>query len=244
MRYTFEPIGIVHSCFKEKFGIPRQAGLIPEAEGRLEILPPYNRVEAFRELERYSHLWLTFVFHAAIREQWSPTVRPPRLGGNRRVGVFASRSPFRPNPIGLSVVELRSLDHSQDDISLRLGGIDLLDQTPVLDIKPYLPYSDAISGARAGFAPEAPARPIELSFSEAADAFLRELAPSQADHLRRLIRQILENDPRPAYLHGNASRQTFGMRLYDYNIRWRIDETRLLITSIAPIDDTTTQRAV
>ena len=167
MSFRFDPIAIVHSCFKEKFGIPRQAGLIPEARGSLEVLPPYDRPEAFRELEGYSHLWLLWVFDALQPELettapgWRPTVRPPRLGGNRRVGVFASRSPFRPNPIGLSLVRLLAIDYATPGISLQLQGLDLLEGTPVLDINPYLPYADRAAEARAGFAPEAPRwRPI------------------------------------------------------------------------------------
>ncbi|MEN8179000.1 MAG: tRNA (N6-threonylcarbamoyladenosine(37)-N6)-methyltransferase TrmO [Pseudomonadota bacterium] len=234
MKYEFEPIGIIHSCFKEKFGIPRQSGLIPDAIGRLEILPPYNRPEAFRELEGFSHLWLSFVFHAAIRDQWSPSVRPPRLGGNRRVGVFASRSPFRPNPLGLSVVALNSIDYTSNQVNLELGGIDLLDQTPVLDIKPYVPYSDAIHGARAGYASKPARHSLRLNYSQVAQSFLEELDASFARHLRSLIQQILQNDPRPAYLHDADSRQAFGMRLYDFNIRWQVENDRILVTRIAP----------
>jgi tRNA-Thr(GGU) m(6)t(6)A37 methyltransferase TsaA len=241
VNYTFEPIGIIHSCFKEKFGIPRQPGLVPEAEARLEILPPYNRAEAFREIEGYSHLWITFVFHAAMREQWSATVRPPRLGGNRRVGVFASRSPFRPNPIGLSAVKLKALKCQDDQVSLLLAGVDLLDGTPVLDIKPYVPYTDALPNALAGFAPEPPPAALEVSFSEDAEIFLQGLAAQEAEHLQRLIRQILENDPRPAYLADNPARREFGVHLYDYNVRWQVDGRQVLVTAIScvadPIDD-------
>ena len=232
MSYEFEPIGLIHSCFKEKFGIPRQSGLIPEATGRLEILPPYNRPEAFRAIEGFSHIWLSFVFHAAIREQWSPSVRPPRLGGNQRVGVFASRSPFRPNPLGLSVVRLNTIDYTANQVILELGGIDLLDQTPVLDIKPYVPYSDAIIDARTGFAPGPVTHSVQINYAADAEAFLAELDSSLAYHLRSLLRQILENDPRPAYLQGNASRQSFGMRLYDFNIRWRIEKDSILVSRI------------
>jgi tRNA-Thr(GGU) m(6)t(6)A37 methyltransferase TsaA len=234
VKFCFEPIGILHSCFKEKFGIPRQSGLIPEAVGRLEILPPYNRPEAFQELEGFSHLWLTFVFHATPHGPWSPKVRPPRLGGNRRVGVFASRSPFRPNPLGLSVVELRGIDTAANRVSLELGGIDLLDQTPVLDIKPYVPYSDAITEARAGFAPTPPGQPIELGYSASAQAALEALDLPFADHLRRLLRQILEHDPRPAYRQDEQTVKTYGMRLYDLNIRWQIHKDRILVTQIEP----------
>ncbi len=222
MNLSFTPIGIIHSCFKEKFGIPRQCGLIEEAQGQLEMLPPYNRPEAFRGLEDYSHVWISFVFHAARREEWKPMVRPPRLGGNQRVGVFASRSPFRPNPIGLSVLRLLKLDRSEGRVILHLGGIDLLDGTPVLDIKPYVPYSDSIPEARAGYAPTPPGKEIALSYSTDATAFLNRLSPDRRDHLMRLIHQILAQDPRPAYLD-EAQRNTFGMRLYDYNIRWSVE---------------------
>jgi tRNA-Thr(GGU) m(6)t(6)A37 methyltransferase TsaA len=222
MNFSFTPIGIIHSCFKEKFGIPRQCGLIEEAQGQLEMLPPYNRPEAFRGLEDYSHVWISFVFHAARREAWKPMVRPPRLGGNRRVGVFASRSPFRPNPIGLSVLRLLKLESSKGRVILHLGGIDLLDGTPVLDIKPYVPYSDSIPEARAGYAPSPPGHQIALSYSTDAMAFLNSLNRDRRDHLMRLIHKILAQDPRPAYLD-EAQRDTFGMRLYDYNIRWSVE---------------------
>jgi tRNA (adenine37-N6)-methyltransferase len=234
VKYAFEPIGIIHSCFKQKFGIPRQSGLIPEAMGRLEILPPYARPEAFRELAGFSHIWLTFVFHAALRDRWSPRVRPPRLGGNRRVGVFATRSPFRPNPLGLSVVELRGIDATANRVDLELGGIDLLDRTPVLDIKPYVPYSDAIPDARAGFAPTAPGQAVVIAYTPEAEAGLEALDAPFAAHLRRLLRQILENDPRPAYLRDQQARQSFGMRLYDLNVRWEVDEQGILVTRIEP----------
>ena len=236
MNYQFQPIGIIHSCFKEKFGIPRQSGLVPMAEGRLEILPPYNRQEAFRSLEDYSHLWLVFVFHAALREGWSPTVRPPRLGGNQRVGVFATRSPFRPNPLGLSRAELRAIDYSRQGVNLLLGGIDLLDQTPVLDIKPYLPYTDVIHDAKAGIATTCEITPIKLTYSPQAEDLLAGLEPDFASQLRQLIRQILEQDPRPAYLQGNRSRQSFAMRLYDYDIRWRLCADGLEISTISVLD--------
>ncbi|MBW9263863.1 MAG: tRNA (N6-threonylcarbamoyladenosine(37)-N6)-methyltransferase TrmO [Candidatus Thiodiazotropha sp. (ex. Lucinisca nassula)] len=236
MKFEFEPIGIIQSCFKEKFGIPRQSGLIPEAEAILTILPPYNRAEAFRDIEGYSHLWLSFVFHAAIRDQWKPTVRPPRLGGNQRVGVFATRSPFRPNPIGLSVVKLIDLDISAQQIKLKLGGVDLLDGTPVLDIKPYVPYSDAIPDAAAGFAPTPPGREIQLNFSRQAESELEKYSAEQVTRLKRLIYQILANNPRPSYLE-QEKRNRFGMRLYDFNIIWEVEDDRYWITELSPLSD-------
>ena len=163
--FSFEPVGVIHSCFKEKFGIPRQPGLAPDARAVLELLPPYNRAEAVRGLEGFSHVWLSFIFHACLGEPWKPTVRPPRLGGNRRLGVFATRSTHRPNPIGLSAVELEKIEAAPGRVLLHLKGVDLLDGTPVLDIKPYLPYSDNIPGALGGFAPEMPAAPFEVSFA-------------------------------------------------------------------------------
>lgn len=236
MSFEFHTIGLIQSCFKEKFGIPRQSGLIPEAEALLKILPPYNRPEAFRDLEGYSHLWISFVFHASARDQWKPTVRPPRLGGNQRVGVFASRSPFRPNPIGLSVVKLLKLDLSGQQVSLRLGGVDLLDGTPVLDIKPYLPYSDSIANATAGYAPTPPNNEIALSFSSAAEKSLLEYPPDQVQHLKSLIHQVLANDPRPAYLL-EEQRNRFGMRLYDFNILWEVSENRYRIIELEPLSN-------
>ncbi|MES9831076.1 MAG: tRNA (N6-threonylcarbamoyladenosine(37)-N6)-methyltransferase TrmO [Candidatus Thiodiazotropha sp. DIVDIV] len=236
MSLDVQTIGLIQSCFKEKFGIPRQSGLIPEAEAWLKILPPYNRPEAFRDIEGYSHLWISFIFHGSIRDQWKPTVRPPRLGGNERVGVFASRSPFRPNPIGLSVVKLLQLDLSNHQVRLRLGGVDFLDGTPVLDIKPYIPYSDSIPNASAGFAPTPPNREIELSFSSEAEAELQKHAPNQADHLKSLIQQVLANDPRPAYLK-EQRRNRFGMRLYDFNILWAVEENRYQVLQIEPLSD-------
>ncbi|MCU7906007.1 MAG: tRNA (N6-threonylcarbamoyladenosine(37)-N6)-methyltransferase TrmO [Candidatus Thiodiazotropha sp. (ex Epidulcina cf. delphinae)] len=236
MNFDFKPIGLIHSCFKEKFGIPMQSRLIPEAEARLEILHPYNRAEAFRELTAYSHLWITFVFHASARAEWRPTVRPPRLGGNQRVGVFASRSPFRPNPIGLSVVNLLELDISGNDINLHLAGIDFLDGTPVLDIKPYLPYVDAVPGAESGYAPAPAVEEIELSFTPQAEAVLASLPDSYVARLRKLIWRVLQNDPRPAYLRGEP-RSRFGMRLYDFNIRWEVKERSFRVTHLEPLSN-------
>jgi tRNA-Thr(GGU) m(6)t(6)A37 methyltransferase TsaA len=231
-RFEFEPIGYIASCFKEKFGIPRQPGLVPEARGILEITPPYNRPEAFRELADYSHIWLTFVFHANLRQQWKPTVRPPRLGGNQRVGVFASRSPFRPNPIGLSVVRLERLELAPNRVRLHLSGIDLLDGTPVLDLKPYLPYADAIADARSGYAPTPPAEAYDLCFTAAAEQTLSALPEEAADDLRQLIRRLLALDPRPGYRRGEAEQRGYGMRLLDYDLHWEIDGDRLVVVSL------------
>jgi tRNA-Thr(GGU) m(6)t(6)A37 methyltransferase TsaA len=232
--FEFDTIGIVHSCFKQKFGIPRQSGLIPDAQARLEIIPPYNRPEAFRELEDYSHIWLSFVFHANLRQEWKPMVRPPRLGGNQRVGVFASRSPFRPNPIGLSVVELDHIEITGSQIELYLNGIDLLDGTPVLDIKPYIPYADAIPDARSGYAPDPPGEPVSMIYSQQAEAELNKIDAVEADHLKRLIHKILQQDPRPSYRKGEDTSRLYGMHLLDFNIQWSITGEEITVQAITP----------
>lgn len=232
MNYSLTPIGVVHSVFREKFGIPRQPLLVPEAKARLELLAPYNCIEAFAGLEEFSHLWLTFIFHQAMRDQWQPQVRPPRLGGNRRVGVFASRSPFRPNPVGLSVVALDGISHQQGKVELLLSGIDLLDGTPVLDIKPYIPYADSIPKARSGYAAEPPQASKEVRFSETAEAQLQQR--DDGIELRGLIVKLLECDPRPAYKNRSQSDRVYGMRLYDFDLKWRVlgDEVEVVELAI------------
>ncbi|MDQ5908245.1 MAG: tRNA ((37)-N6)-methyltransferase TrmO [Pseudomonadota bacterium] len=225
------PIGMIHSCFREKFGIPRQAGLVPEARATLELLPPYHSPEAVRGLEGFSHLWLIFVFHGIPAGQWQPTVRPPRLGGNQRLGVFATRSPFRPNPIGLSAVRLERIETEQGRVVLHLSGVDLLDGTPVLDIKPYLPYSDHIPDAIGGFAPAAPEAMLNVEFSPSAEQFC---AAWPHGDLRALITQILRQDPRPAYRRETAVRQRYGMKLYDFDLHWEMRGATASVIDIIP----------
>lgn len=217
---NIEPIGIIHSCFKEKFGIPRQPGLVDAAEARLQLLPPYNREEAVRGLEGFSHVWLIFGFHATAEQGWRPTVRPPRLGGNARVGVFASRSTFRPNPLGLSVVRLAGIDCS-DGVNLQLAGVDLLDQTPIFDIKPYLPYADALPSAQGGFAPENPDTAVSVSFSPQAERQLSRLE-AERPRLRQLVCELLAYDPRPAYRSDTDASRDYGVKLFDLDVRWRM----------------------
>ena len=228
--FLFHAIGVIHSPFKEKFGIPRQPGLVPEAEANIELLHPFDRPEAFSGLEHYSHIWVQFVFHRAAKEGWQPTVRPPRLGGNVRVGVFASRSPFRPNPIGLSVVELRSVD-TTGGVSLRIAGGDFLDGTPVLDIKPYVEYVDSVAGTRRGYAPEAPGAELEVRFSPAAERQLE--ARKDGATLRVVIGRVLAADPRPAYRRGETTDRVYGMRLYDFDLRWCVREWGIEVLELA-----------
>jgi len=218
-----EPVGIIHSCFKEKFGIPRQPGMVKSATATLELLPPYNVEEALRGIEEFSHLWIVFVFHESICESFQPTVRPPRLGGNTRVGVFATRSPFRPNPIGLSVVELRSIKGT----TLELAGGDFLDGTPVLDIKPYIPYADSIPSANGGFADGAPEPVNTVTFSPEAQMVFQTLKKNQ----QQLIMDVLSYNPRPAYQDDDPAR-IFGTHLFDFEVKWKHDGNCVTVVSI------------
>jgi tRNA (adenine37-N6)-methyltransferase len=234
--YSFRPIGTIRSCFPEKFGIPRQPGLAPDAPAVLDIHPPYQNHDAFRNLELFSHVWILFVFHQCRRGEWKATVRPPRLGGNRRVGVFASRSGFRPNPIGQSAVELVSIEKSPGKIALYLKGVDLLNGTPVLDIKPYLPYADSLPQAKDGFAPGAPPKTTAVRFSTEAARACRLLGERSYPRLERLITDLLALDPRPGYAPGSEER-TYGMRLWDLNIKFQVFDDHIAVTAIDQMSD-------
>lgn len=232
MDINFETIGTIRSCYKEKFGIPRQAGLVPTATATLELLPPFNRAEAFNGLEGFSHLWLLFLFHGNDRQGWKATVRPPRLGGNARLGVFATRSPFRPNPIGLSAVELERIEHQSGKVVLHLKGVDLLDGTPIIDIKPYIPYADAIPTARGGFAAEAPKGRLAVRFLPQPEQTCQTLERDRYPGLRQLIIDTLRNDPRPAYYQKRPQKNSFGMKLFDFDLRWEQDEHSITVTEL------------
>ena len=232
-RIVYRPIGVLHSPFREKFGIPRQPGLVPSVRATLELLPPFDRVEALEGLDGFSHVWLLFHFHATARQAWKPTVRPPRLGGNRRVGVFASRSMFRPNPLGLSVVALERIDREGDAPVLHLRGADLLDGTPVLDIKPYLPWVDAVPDARASYASERPGASLSVRFAPEAARQCTEIARHWPE-FPRLLEQILALDPRPAYRSDAGTPRIHGMRLGDYDIRWQVQGEIVEVVTILP----------
>lgn len=231
MRIELDGIGVIHSPFKEKFGIPRQAGLLTQIHSTLELLAPYNRPEALRGLEDFSHIWIVFVFHQTQREHWKATVRPPRLGGNQRLGVFATRASYRPNPIGLSAVKLNHISHEKGQLLLHIQGADLMDGTPVLDIKPYLPYADRIEQARGGFAPGPPAQDLSIEFSAAAEIDLQEKEQRHGP-LRPLIEDMLRYDPRPAYLNARQQTTTFGIRLYDFDLKWQVEGDRITVTAL------------
>lgn len=214
--FTLAPIGYVESDYPDKFGIPRQPGLAPAADANLILVPPYNDPLTVRGLDDFSHLWVTFIFHQSP-ERWTPLVRPPRLGGNRKVGVFASRSTHRPNRLGLSLVKLAGID-TRHGVHLRLEGCDLVSGTPIVDIKPYLPWAEAHPAAQAGFAPEAPAL-LHVIFSQPALDTLTIRADSATLHA--LIEQVLSQDPRPAYKRGEAPGRIYGVRLRDVDVKFR-----------------------
>ena len=229
--YPLTPIAFVQSPFREKFATPRQPGLAPSIEARVVFLPEYSAAEAIRGLEGFSHIWLLFLFHQNHEKSWTPTVRPPRLGGNKRVGVFASRSPFRPNPLGLSAVELLSIDSNGGETVLSIRGADLIHGTPVLDIKPYIPYGDSIPDARDGFIDGTSIPRLEVIFTEQARRQLAQYLP-QAPALEQMIRETLCLDPRPAYRQGGEDRQDYGIWLDNYNIRWLINANSVIVTQI------------
>lgn len=251
MALHLEPIGLVRTCFKEKFGIPRQPNLTEHAPGMLEFFPEFARPEAVRGLELFSHIWLIFVFHKAVKKdgKWSSMVRPPRLGGNKKVGVFASRSPFRPNPIGMSCVRLDKIESTDKGPVLHLTGVDILDQTPVLDIKPYLPYSDRLDTARDGFAPAPDMKTCRVDFSDTAATQIRE-REKIIPNLPAIITQMLENDPRPAYSNAEFSgikealrnrgldkNRVYGIRLFDFDLKWQAAGDKIRVLRLDPASD-------
>lgn len=227
--YTLTPIGYIQSCFKEKFAIPRQPLLAPAAKGILELIPPFNASDALVGLEQVSHIWLLFIFHQCLEEKPRLKVRPPRLGGNRSLGVFATRSTFRPNGLGQSVVKLDRIDQGK----LYLSGIDLLDGTPVIDIKPYIPYADIVPNASNQIASESP-NTIKVHWQTDAFAQAKQHAYRLQQPLVELIEQCLCQDPRPAYQKPEPTR-IYGVTFWDVNIRWHYPSTELInILSVEP----------
>ncbi|HGJ5855096.1 tRNA (N6-threonylcarbamoyladenosine(37)-N6)-methyltransferase TrmO [Arsenophonus nasoniae] len=229
--FQFNVIGLIESPYKEKFAIPRQPGLIDDGQGFLRLLPPYNHPDAVRGLEQFSHIWVIFIFHQTKQQSWRPLVRPPRLGGNTKMGVFATRSPFRPNPIGMSLIELKNLIIRDSEVGLTLGSIDLVDGTPVIDIKPYLPFAESLPKAVAGFAQAAPANKMTVIFSATAQKQLIE-QQTRYSFLERFIRQVLAQDPRPAYKKNAADEKIYAVHLLDFNVRWRISANIVVVLSL------------
>ncbi len=222
-KLTLKPIAYIHSDFKEKFGIPRQSGRAPSLLAELRFLPPYNQAEAFRGIEGFSHLWLLFDFSLAHKADFSATVRPPRLGGNERVGVFASRSPFRPNPIGLSCVKLEKVSFGEERCSLWVSGADLLDGTPILDIKPYLPFADCIPTATSGYAGAQEHHRLEVLFPE-------ELLSKIPKAKQAGLLECLADDPRPSYQEDGE--RVYGMRFAEFDIRFSVRGNTLTVQTV------------
>ena len=217
-------IAKIHTDLPTKFGLPRQSGLVEELEGLIVFEPAYRDPEALRGIEGFSHLWLIWEFSEAKRTTWSPTVRPPRLGGNKRMGVFATRSPFRPNPIGLSCVKLLGVEKTPDNGTvLRVGGADLMDGTPIFDIKPYLPLADCKPDATGGFAAEKAGYSLKVDFP--AELLAKVPADKQA-----ALKALLAQDPRPAYQHDPS--RIYGFGFASLEVRFRVDGDTLHVTEI------------
>jgi len=231
-------IGTIDSPYKEKFAIPRQPGIVSAAQGQLRLTGAANNPELVRGLAQFSHIWLLFIFHGTQAQGWKPLVRPPRLGGNKKLGVLATRSTFRPNPIGMSVVKLDRIEQQVggqhgSQVILHISELDLLDGTPIVDIKPYVPYADIIENAQGGYAQESPSDNISVIYSNAA-----QLALTRVDEhypmLKDLITQVLSQDPRPAYKQKKFDDKVYGMTLYDFNINFQTtDLATLEVISIA-----------
>ncbi len=215
-------IAKIHTDFPTKFGIPRQSGLIDELKGIIVFEPEYRNPEALRGIEGFTHLWLIWQFSESVRDEWSPTVRPPRLGGNKRVGVFATRSPFRPNAIGLSCVKLCEVKHDKDlGHILVVSGVDMMDGTPIVDIKPYLPISDSHPDAASGFAKNTNEKAVEIS---------NELLERVQEDKRTALLKVLAQDPRPAY-HDDPER-IYYLEYADYQIKFQVTDDVIRVINV------------
>lgn len=227
MKFTVEPIAHIKTDFSSKFGIPRQSGLVDELEAKIIFEPQYRIPEAFRGLEGYSHVWLLWQFSECADKEWSPTVRPPRLGGNKRMGVFASRSPFRPNSIGLSCVKLISIDETEEyGTVLTVSGADLLNGTPIIDVKPYLPYVDSHPEASGGFALQEKEGSLDVVFAA-------ELLSDIPADKQEALKAVLKQDPRPQYQ--NDPERIYGLEFAGYDVRFKVNENLLTVVEVEKI---------
>jgi tRNA-Thr(GGU) m(6)t(6)A37 methyltransferase TsaA len=224
MDITIQPIARMKSDFPTKFGIPRQSGLVEELRSTIVFEPEFRNPDTLRGIEGFSHLWLIWQFSEAVRDSWSPTVRPPRLGGNTRMGVFATRSPFRPNNLGLSCVKLLGVEQTANSGTvLHVAGADLMDGTPIFDIKPYIPYSDAFPNALGGFTDTAGDFLLDVVFPEA----LLELLPEEK---RDAARAVLSHDPRPSYQRKPG--RVYGLSFAGFDIRFTVEDKTLTVQAI------------
>ncbi len=220
----WKTIARIHTDFPEKFGVPRQSGLIPELKGTVVFEPEYRNPDALRGLDGFDYVWLLWGFEGTGKESWSPTVRPPRLGGNRRMGVFATRSPFRPNPIGLSSVRLEAVEQTGQGPVLRVSGIDMRDGTPIYDIKPYVPYADSHPEARGGFTQDTAYEELSVSFPE---ELLAQVDPEKREALLAVLRQ----DPRPHYQEDPE--RVYGMAFGPYEVRFSVEGRTLSVRELS-----------
>jgi len=226
-----EPIAEIRTDFREKFGLPRQSGLVPALRGEIIFRPAFSHPDAVRGLERFSHLWLIWGFHAAQKQEgkgWSATVRPPRLGGNTRIGVFATRAPYRPNPLGLSCVRLEQVDASSQPVRLIVSGIDLLDGTPIYDIKPYIPLADCKPDAAEGYTAETRQHLLEVDFP----AELLALLPQEK---QQAAIDVLRLDPRPGYSDDPA--RQYGVCYAGMDIRFHVSGSQLTVCAVIPVQE-------
>lgn len=226
-------VAICRTPYKQKFGIPRQPGLV-NAVGYIEFEPDFNHLDAVRGIEQYSHLWLLFSFHENLAQGWKTTVRPPRLGGNEKLGVFATRSTFRPNGIGQSVVKLHGVVQRKGKVCLVISGMDLLDGTPIVDIKPYVPFSDAITDAKGGIAQDAPIL-VPLTYTALATQQINLYSQQQQyQDLAALIEGVLSQDPRPAYKKAKDDPKLYQVALYDLDIFWCVTAQGIEVLELKP----------
>lgn len=222
MNGKISPIAYMRTDFPQKFGIPRQSGLVEALKGRIEFLPEYSDISAFRGLEEFSHLWVIWEFSQSVTQKFQPTVRPPRLGGNKRMGVFATRSPFRPNSIGLSCVKIQSIYKNESNQTvIAVTGCDMLDNTPVYDIKPYLPFTDSIPDAVFGFAENTMGSRLEVMFDCQCD---------MPEDIKESLKQILSDDPRPSYQ--DDENRVYGFCYAGYEIRFTVKSDTLHVSEI------------
>lgn len=229
--YPMTPIGKIECPYEEKFAVPRQPGLVPSIQGTVIIEPPFHDPAAFMGLEDFSHLWLLFRFHQNLPQGWKPSVRPPRLGGNKKIGVFATRSSFRPNGLGMSAVQLLDIEFASQQTRLTIAGMDLVSGTPIYDIKPYIAYSDAIAEAKSGFV-AGPPTATSVTFSPDVEHWFSHHSLSMAITKSQLI-EILSQDPRPAYRKSQSvDSKEYGISLSGLNIKWCAKPHGIVVLSI------------
>ena len=228
---TFKVVARIKSDFPDKFGIPRQSGLLKNLRSTIVFEPEFCNVDALRGLEGFSHLWLLWIFSENVRDTWKPTVRPPRLGGNTRLGVFATRSSFRPNPIAMSCVKIEKINLTGEGApSIEVSGADLMDGTPIVDIKPYLPYADSVPNATGGFAEAVRFKKLEVGFDDDAQGALDEQFP---EHKKAALVELLSEDPRPAYQR--SADRIYGIRFAGFEIKFHVQGDHLTVVAILPL---------